>query len=427
MCRMCRWPHRGLCPLPALLRRLVRHRSHIDLQLYPGRRNLRVGAFFRRIMALIVQKTKSRQGQANPILYRLAAAQQYSKCDGSNTQTLPASTCIFNDVTSGNSAIPGEPNFGKAGALYQAGPGYDLATGLGSVNVTNLVNAWESVTFNPTATSLAINPVVLKHGSAVNVQIAVTPQSGSGIPTGDVSLIASNGPGAGRLSLSNGSVSSTTSSLAGGIYNVTAHYAGDGTFAPSDSAPVPVSISPETSTTTAGAIAVLVPNAFYSGGIYGKDSVAFSARVASHSGQGIPTGVVTFTENGAPVAGGAASPINTEGQALTTNTSIVLPPGQHSIVATYAGDASFLPSLSSPALITITQAPTAISVQPNVGSAQSGKPVTSHRHHRNRGVRRMATRPPALWLSFQAASRSGRASLSRTSMLEPVCWGESRS
>jgi hypothetical protein len=331
---------------------------------------------FAGVMALIVQKTKSRQGQANPILYRLAAAQQYSKCDGSNTQTPPASTCIFNDVTSGNNAIPGEPNFGKAGALYQAGPGYDLATGLGTVNVTNLVNAWESVSFNPTATSLAINPAVLSHGSAANVQIAVKAQSGSGIPTGDVSLITSTGPNAGGFLLSNGAASSATSSLPGGAYTVTAHYAGDGTFAPSDSAPVPVTVAPEASTTTAGAIAVLYPNAFYSGGIYGSASVAFSARVAGHSRHGIPTGVVTFTDNGVPVAGGAASPVNTEGQALTTNTSIVLPAGQHSIVATYDGDASFLPSLSSAALVTITQAPTAISVQPNVGSAQSGKSVT---------------------------------------------------
>jgi hypothetical protein len=334
---------------------------------------------FAGIMALIVQKTKSRQGQANPILYRLAAAQPYSKCDGSNAQTPPASTCIFYDVTAGNSGVPGEPNFGKAGALYQAGPGYDLATGLGSVNVTNLVNAWESVSFNPTATSLTINPVILKHGSVANVQIAVQPQGGSGIPTGDVSLIASSGPGAGRFSLSNGSVSSTTSSLPGGTYNVIAHYAGDGTFAPSDSAPVPVAVAPEASTTTVGAIAVLapnLPNSFYSGGIYGSASVAFSARVAGYSGQGIPTGAVTFTDNGAPVAGGAASPINTEGQALTTNTSIVLSVGQHFIVATYGGDATFLPSLSSATMLTIVQAPSAVSVQPNVGAVQSGKPVS---------------------------------------------------
>ena len=333
---------------------------------------------FAGIMALIVQKTKSRQGQANPVLYRLAAAQQYSKCNGSNAQTLPASTCIFHDVTAGNNAIPGEPNFGKAGALYPAGPGYDLATGLGSVNVTNLVNAWESVSFSPTATSLAINPVVLHHGDNANVQIAVKPQSGIGSPTGDVSLIASSGPAPARFSLSDGSAISTTSTLPGGTYNLTAHYAGDGTYAPSDSAPVPVTVAPEASTTAMGVIGLLAPNfpnAFYSGGAYGSNSVAFSARVAGHSGHGIPTGTVTFTDNGAPVAGAAPSPVNTEGQALATNTNIVLPVGQHSIVATYGGDAGFLPSLSSAAIVTITSAPTAISVQPNVGSAQSGKPV----------------------------------------------------
>ena len=331
---------------------------------------------FAGVMALIVQKTKSRQGLANPILYRLAAAEQYSKCDGSNTQTLPASTCIFHDVTAGNNAIPGEPNFGKAGALYQAGPGYDLATGLGSVNITNLVNAWESVSFNPTATSLALTPAVLKHGSAANAQIAVTPQSGSGIPTGDASLITSVGPAAGPFSLSNGSASSAISSLPGGTYNVIAHYSGDATFAPSDSTPVPVTVTPEASTTTAGVIAVLAPNAFYSGGMYGSASVAFSARVAGHSGQGTPTGTVTFTDDGVPVAGGAPSPINTEGQGLTTNTSIVLPVGQHSIVATYGGDATFLPSVSSAAQVTVTQAPSTISVQPNVGAVQSGKAVS---------------------------------------------------
>jgi hypothetical protein len=184
------------------------------------------------------------------------------------------------------------------------------------------------------------------------------------------------GPTAGPFSLSNGSVSSTTSSLPGGTYNVIAHYAGDGTFAPSDSAPVAVTVTPEASTTTAGVIAVLAPNAFYSGGMYGSASVAFSARVAGRSGQGTPTGTVSFTENGAPVAGGFASPINTEGQGLTTNTSIVLPVGQHSIVATYGGDATFLPSVSSAAQVTITQAPTVISVQPNVGTAQSGRSVS---------------------------------------------------
>jgi hypothetical protein len=75
-----------------------------------------------------------------------------------SSAALPASTCIFNDVTSGNNAVPGEPGYGTASsALYQSGTGYDLATGLGSVNVTNLVNQWNTVTFSPTSTAFPAN------------------------------------------------------------------------------------------------------------------------------------------------------------------------------------------------------------------------------------------------------------------------------
>jgi hypothetical protein len=42
-------------------------------------------------------------------------------------------------------------------------------------------------------------------------------------------------------------VNGTTSSLPGGTYTVTAHYAGDGTNAPSDSAAVNMTVAPENS------------------------------------------------------------------------------------------------------------------------------------------------------------------------------------
>ena len=101
----------------------------------------------------------TRQGQANYVLYRLAALQNGSlaKCNASSTSVLPTSTCIFNDITVGNNAVPGELGYGLPSAQYQAGVGYDMATGLGSVNVTNLVNQWNSVTFSPTTTSLLLN------------------------------------------------------------------------------------------------------------------------------------------------------------------------------------------------------------------------------------------------------------------------------
>jgi subtilase family serine protease len=117
------------------------------------------------IQALIDQKN-GRQGNANYVLYALAANQfatQGTACNASQTNGgLPASSCIFNDVQLGDMDIPcgqsskhaydcfgngskiiGELSTSKSGELaYPATPGYDLATGLGSVNATNLFDAW---------------------------------------------------------------------------------------------------------------------------------------------------------------------------------------------------------------------------------------------------------------------------------------------
>ncbi len=97
---------------------------------------------FAGIMALIVQKTASRQGQANYRLYKLAATENLSSCNASSTAGQSLAACIFNDVTNGDNSVPGEAGYGTLSAQYQAGIGYDLATGLGSVNVTNLATGW---------------------------------------------------------------------------------------------------------------------------------------------------------------------------------------------------------------------------------------------------------------------------------------------
>ena len=165
----------------------------------------------------------------------------------------PAVTCIFNDVTVGNNAVPGEAGYGSPSAKYKSTVGYDLATGLGSVNVQNLVNQWGSIAFTATTTTLALSPTTLTHGANVNVTIAVAPTSGAGVPTGDVSLVTNLTPplpGATAFTLNSGAVSSTWNGLPGGTYDVHAHYAGDGTFAASDSAPVTITVSAEASATS---------------------------------------------------------------------------------------------------------------------------------------------------------------------------------
>ncbi len=209
--------------------------------------------------------------------------------------------------------MPGEPNYTPSGAsgtnsttaLFQAGAGYDLATGLGSINVTNLVNSWGSVVFHPTTTSLTLSSISMEHGSAATVAVTVTPQSGTGVPTGNVSLIPSAGAGSDLLTLSSGSASSSISALPGGTYTLTAHYGGDSTYGASNLAPVSMTVTPEPSVTAVGALAAStigispgITSAFFSGGTYGSANMIYSAQVAGLSGQGTPTGAVTFTVNG---------------------------------------------------------------------------------------------------------------------------------
>jgi hypothetical protein len=315
-----------------------------------------------------------RQGQANYVLYRLAALQNstLAKCNASSTSVLPSSTCIFNDITVGNNAVPGEVEYGLPSAQYQAGVGYDMATGLGSVNVANLVNEWNTVTFSPTSTSLLLNntttSISITHGQSVSVSISVTPSNGTGIPSGDVSLLASTDVSpygensVGLLTLGgSGTAVSSTNQLPGGQggpYSVTAHYAGDGTYAPSDSTPVSVRVSPEPSTTTLSVLTVNSQgNALpFAGGPFGS-FVYLRADVAGLSGHGTPTGTVTFTDTFGPIPGGNSFPLNGGDQlnsgsnTATPNGVLTFDTGTHTISASYSGDTSgdtsFNPSSST--------------------------------------------------------------------------------
>jgi Pro-kumamolisin, activation domain/Bacterial Ig-like domain (group 3) len=219
---------------------------------------------FAGIMALVGTQMGVRLGQANYVLYRLAAAETFSQCNGSSKTTTVASSCVFNDVTLGNNAVPGESGYGTPTAKYQAGTGYDLATGLGSLNIANLLSKWNSVTFSPTTTTLTISPTTAVHGTAVMASGNVTPNSGNGVPTGNVWLIPSAPPvgqivppGSVTGSLQNaaipvgaqGAFSASVNTLSGGTYTVGGHYSGDGTYAGSDATPpVSVTITPEPTT-----------------------------------------------------------------------------------------------------------------------------------------------------------------------------------
>jgi len=118
-------------------------------------------------------------GNINPDLYRLA-------------RTYPAA---FHDVTAGDNDVPcvqSSPGCLTGSIGYTAGPGYDQVTGLGSIDVNNLVTHWNQ-TGAPTITSVT--------AAAANVAFGAKPQltayrqsvQGRGHPHGNGRV-----PGSGR-------------------------------------------------------------------------------------------------------------------------------------------------------------------------------------------------------------------------------------
>jgi subtilase family serine protease len=111
------------------------------------------------IMALVDQKTGSKQGLPNPTLYSLASTEfgtsGSTTCNSSNGASV-GSSCIFYDVTQGDMDVncTGKDNCflpsGKNGILsssnttsepaFSTTTGWDFATGIGTVNAANLVN-----------------------------------------------------------------------------------------------------------------------------------------------------------------------------------------------------------------------------------------------------------------------------------------------
>jgi len=300
---------------------------------------------FAGIMALVAESAKSRLGQANFVLYQLAASENAANCNASGP---PQSSCVFNDVTQGNNNVPGQ-----SGAT--AGPGYDLATGLGSVNAANLVAQWGSVALRSSTTSLTLSPTSFTHGQSVTAAVNVAPAAGAGTPTGAVALLTGGQGNLGDLnlgSLASGQITSAVSSLPGGSYAVTASYGGDGIFAASTSNSVAVTVNPEPSALTFSASSMSLT---YSA------LLELQASVAGASKQGTATGTVTisdtFNGNTAPLM---TVPLNSQGNLAVVDTALAL--GTHQLSATYSGDPSFMASSSAPVSVTVNKGATTTAV-----------------------------------------------------------------
>ena len=313
------------------------------------------------IMALIDDSLHGRQGNPNFVLYALA-------------KQAPS---VFHDVTVGNNNVPCAQGTADCSLdtdgdsyytlqKYAAGAGYDLASGLGSVDAYALLTNWPKASFNPTTTTLALSSTRFAHGTPVTVTAVVG--SPGGTPTGVVSLVgtstASTQASIGTITLSNGTGQAVIDSLPAGHYTLTAQYGGDGTFAASMSDPVTLQVTPEES-----AIAIsgqyygvtsdgnTAPGAPLTSGLttlYGSffliDAKVFGASSTATAPDGVPTGTVTIYDNGVELT--TLSLAVTGTVELQTGSLAV---GTHVLTFHYSGDGSFDPTTSSPYMIDITK------------------------------------------------------------------------
>jgi uncharacterized protein (TIGR03437 family) len=195
-------------------------------------------------------------GNINPELYRLA-------------QTYPAA---FHDVTTGNNYVPcvqSSPDCLTGSFGYTAGPGYDLVTGIGSVDVNNLITHWNQNGV-PTTTRVSAAPANIAFGTKPQLTATVSSSNGTIIPTGTVSFLVPGGApgtpdlGSAVLGVSGGvamaSIAADPNQLSMGANTIIAVYSGDGHYDVS-SATTTVTVTPPAN--AAAIAAAITPDPVY--------------------------------------------------------------------------------------------------------------------------------------------------------------------
>jgi len=182
---------------------------------------------FAGILALVQQKTGSRLGQAAKDLYDLYNSSH--------------ATAVFHDVTVGNNSVActnGSPNCAKNGTNnffesgYDTTANYDLATGIGSVDVTQLINFWGSAIGSGASTvTVTVPPGSIT--TAQSLAVTITVAGALGTPTGTVTLSSGSYTSAATTLSGTGAVTITipAGQLAAGTDTLTATYSGDTNYA----------------------------------------------------------------------------------------------------------------------------------------------------------------------------------------------------
>jgi Bacterial Ig-like domain (group 3) len=268
---------------------------------------------FAGILAILNQATNSKGlGNANMELYALAAS----------------SPAAFHDITTGNNMVPCTSGSvdcpaGTTEIGYSAKAGYDLATGLGSLDVASLAKAWPGFVGASASTVVTSSSLTAALGANVTFTATVTPALANGpAPTGTVQFVIDGSNVGSAVAIASGTATYSTSTLSLGAHAVLAIYSGDTNYSTSTSAAITETIS---SGFTVSGPAVMISAPGGSG----------TSAITVVPGSGF-TGMVNLTC--APPAGveitcsfGATTPVTVSGTASAAGTMTVTTTAPHTL------------------------------------------------------------------------------------------------
>ena len=184
----------------------------------------------------------------------------------------------FHAITAGNNSVPGVTGFSASASS----PGYNLATGLGTVNGANFVQGYTDLL--PTSqTSLTLGSSSVVSGQTVTLTATV---SGAG-STGSVQFLDNGAPLDGLRPLSGGQATLTTSALQVGVHSIVARFSGTASLRSSSSTPAALTVQ------AVASVAVSATPASLRAG----EVIALQASVSGNN----PSGWVQFTDGGSPL------------------------------------------------------------------------------------------------------------------------------
>jgi hypothetical protein len=321
---------------------------------------------FAGILALVQQKSGSRLG--------MPATELYGLFNGPNAGK------IFHDVTVGNNSVSctsGSPNCvaDTLGYYYESGynttTGYDLATGMGSVDATQLVNYWNSSTGTAAATvsflSVLPSPVTTVESLIVTVSVS----GASGTPTGTITLTGGSYNsfqtiGSGSCTASSCAFTIGTGNLPIGSDTLTVTYGGNSTYA----------VATNSTSVTVNGLTAAVTATPTASSINSNQTVTVNGTVSCTgvcTGSTTPTGTVTLT------GGGYTSPATA--LSGTGSYSITIPynslsAGSDTLTVTYNGSSIYSAGATGTTSVAVTYVAVAtpnVTVTPATGSIDSSQ------------------------------------------------------